>query len=583
MKTKLFFSLYKYIVIIFILFICQTASAFSFNFGSKKKEAVPEAASKTPGTPVDNKQEELIVKKEEAAPLKEISQENKKIILSIPRAPEDKKFSIGSIPASFAEGAVKPQQEKFDYTKDIGLVKQMGEVKSSHPGVYALKDCVDIAVKNHLPLQIAKKSVKLAEMRLFEARRNLLPSASVDYQEYHGRVNGLMYVGRKQVIEGKQPIFHGGELFYTMKQAEVNLAVTKSDYDRVRNELVLQVKKAYYALVKSKSNLKMQQDLYAEISKTVEMVNKEAEAGLVSRIETMNVASQAGQAKYQIASAEGDFDVAELMLKQAMNIDPKEKVDVKEGLEFKKVTVDYEKALSIAMVNRPEMKVNSMMISYYNYGKGIAKAKLWPQVDLLGSWGLAKEEYATEDQVGARSQLNGDPDRKLEQQWYAGLKVGMPFWGSSGEYSYTKEQWVPVVSAYQGTEATTMDFKFKLLDRLDTLSEPHLADIDLDKAKQELIKIRNSVTLEVKEGCFGYEKALIQAATAENKIKYQTSELELIKLKRGLDEAQDSNVIESMIRLAQEKFGLLQALADCHVSLASLNKAIGIEDYYKDE
>jgi hypothetical protein len=50
-----------------------------------------------------------------------------------------------------------------------------------------------------------------------------------------------------------------------------------------------------------------------------------------------------------------------------------------------------------------------------------------------------------------------------------------------------------------------------------------------------------------------------------------------------MDEVQDSNVIEGMIKLAQEKFGYVQALTDCHTSLASINKAIGIADYFKDE
>ena len=102
-------------------------------------------------------------------------------------------------------------------------------------------------------------------------------------------------------------------------------------------------------------------------------------------------------------------------------------------------------------------------------------------------------------------------------------------------------------------------------------------------SRQELTKVRQDITLEVKEGCFNYQKALIQSETAQNKVKYQASDLELVKLKRGLDEAQDSNVIDSMIKLAQEKFGYLQALADCHISLASINKAVGIEDYYRDE
>ena len=75
----------------------------------------------------------------------------------------------------------------------------------------------------------------------------------------------------------------------------------------------------------------------------------------------------------------------------------------------------------------------------------------------------------------------------------------------------------------------------------------------------------------------------MQFETATNKVKYQEKDLEFVKLRRSMGEADDSNVVESMIKLSQEKFGYLQALADCHISLATINKAIGSEDYYKDE
>lgn len=507
----------------------------------------------------------------------EVVPNEKRMTLNIDRGNSagEKKFTIGMTPPASMMASKKGSPSD----PGAGVVRGL---KNKRPigGIYTLQECIDVAVNNHLPLQIAKKSVRLAEMRLFEARRNLLPSASIDYQEYHGRISGQAYVGRKQILEGQQPIFRGGELFYTMKQSEVNLAITKNDYGRIRNDLVLQIKKAYYTLAKAKGNMRMQEDLAKEVDRILGMVTRQAEAGIISKIEVLNVSSQASQAKYQLASAEGDLSIARLILKQAMNVDPKEEVDVKEIAEFKKVEVDYEKALSIATVNRPEMKINSMMIEYYNYGKGIAKAKFWPKVDLLGSWGLAKEEIAPDDVDTSNA---NDADQKLGQQWYAGLKVGVPLWGSSGEWSLTKEQWVPVVSTYHGTEATTMDMKLKILDKLDSYSEKQLSEIDFDKARQEFNKIRQDITLEVSEGCFNYQKAVIQADTAANKVKYQSSDLELVKLKRALDEAQDSNVIESMIRLAQEKFGYLQALADCHITIAGINKAIGVEDYYKDE
>lgn len=522
------------------------------------------------------------------------------------KAPEAPKPAVSRIEAP--KPAVRVAQAVKSYEKDKGSgiinrwfgletgVKEMGPSRGvraeirplpASGDIFTLDDCIRIAIKNSIPLQISEKSVKLAEMRIIEARRNMLPSVTIAFEPYSGKVNERNYIGRKQYIEGKQPLYHGGELYFTLKQAETNLAITKAEGDKIRNELVLQVKKAYYTLAKTEDNLRMQTELSGEVERIFHMVNDQYDANVASRLELLNVSSQLSQTRFQLASAEGDVSVAELILKQAMNVDPEINIDVKPKLEFNRIKVNYKDALVAAFMNRPEMRTNLLMIEYYAYGKKIAASHSLPKVDLMGSWGLAKEYFTPLDNAWADTGFPGQtpiyPEQKLEEQWYAGIKTSIPFWGSTAEYSYTREQWTPVISAFQGTEATTNSFKLKLLDNLAMYSDRQLSEIDFDRARQELNKIKQDVTLEVKEQCFNYHKALIQLETASNKVRYQESDFEFTKMKRSLDEVPDSGVIESMIKLFQERFGYVQALTDCHTAIAGINKAIGIEDYFKDE
>lgn len=491
--------------------------------------------------------------------------------------------SAGEVRQARLEKPVKKRSVWFFnwFSRETGLISIANPQKGAL-NVFSLDDCINIAIKNHLPLQIANKNVKLAEMRLWESRRNMLPTVSARWEESYGKVDARRYVGKKEYIEGQQAVFHGGELFFTMKQAEVNLKIVKKDYERIKNDLILQVKKGYYTLAKAKENLGIQAELSDEVDKAFDMVARAFDAGVVSKLEFLNVSSQASQVKFQLASATGDESVAELILKQAMNVDSKEKIEIEPELEFKKFDIDFDETMKLAFRNRPEMLINSMMVDYYKYEKDIAKAKGWPKVDIMGSWGLAKEEYISEDNQ-PKADGTTDADRKLEQQWYAGFKASMPFWGSTTEYSVTKEQWVPVISTRHGTAATTQAVKFNLWDNFKYYSDKQSADIDLDRARQEFTKIKQDITLEVKEGCFNYEKALIQLETSSNKLKYQEKDLELTRLKRGMDEALDSNVIESMIKFAQERFGYIQALTDCRIAIAAVNKAIGVADYFKAE
>jgi outer membrane protein TolC len=366
-------------------------------------------------------------------------------------------------------------------------------------------------------------------------------------------------------------------------QAQTNLKIVNKEYSRIKNDLILQVKKGYYTLEKAKENLRFQTELSQEVARIYDMVVKQFESGIGANLEFLNVTSQSNQVKFQFASAKGDVEVAELILKQAMNVDARENIDVVQSPDFSRISINYEKVLQDAMVYRPEMQINAMMVQYYVYGQRVAKAKSWPKIDFIGSFGMAKEEFIAKDSRGTQDLVTGaDPDQKLEQQWYAGVKCSIPLWGSTGEYSYVKEQWVAAVSALKGTQTITNSYKFNLLDNLAQYTEKASAAVDLDRARQELIKTKQDVTLEVKEACFNYEKALLQLDTAVNKVKYQEGDLELTKFKRQMDEAQDSNVVDSMIRLAQERFGYVQSLSDCRVAMASISKAVGIPDYFKD-
>jgi outer membrane protein TolC len=576
--------------------------AFKINFPwqtKPKKEAPPKVRPPAPQPEV--KKEVIAPKPQERAPKSPKREPAPEVKLTLPWRPKPKPEPTPEEKVDRKiQGAYRGEVGFTTVTTYTNRGVRISAGKAAPAAVEAgpmklnIDDCIKIAELNHIQLMVARKSIKLAEMRLFEARRNMLPTATVVVERSKGVVNSMNYLGRKQYIEGQQPLYHGGELYFTMKQAEVNLQIAKNDYERVRNELILQVKKAYYTLEKTKENCTLQKSLSGEVLKMYDVSSRGYEAGAIARVEYFNVNSQASQVKYQLVSASGDEKTAELILRQAMNINQRESFDIIPSPEFKKVTTDFDRILQDALLTRPEIKANALMITYYNYGRGIANAKSMPKVDFLMQWGLAWEDYTTDTREDTT--VDGDPGsddtvfpggevprRELQPQWYAGIKASMPFWGNTAEYSYTREQWVPVVQTVHGTEATTQSFKFKILDKLDMYSDRQLADIDYDRSRQELNKTKNDVMLEIQEGCFNYDKALIQLETAGNKVKYQEADSEFVKVRRGMDEVQDSAVIDSLIKLAQEKFGYVQAVTDCKISLAALEKAVGRQGYFRDK
>ncbi|MBP7056810.1 MAG: hypothetical protein KBB52_08150, partial [Candidatus Omnitrophica bacterium] len=69
---------------------------------------------------------------------------------------------------------IKEANEKMrrSFKGDVSLIN-IQDPPRSMMNIWTLEDCIETAIKNHLPLQIAQKNVKLGETRLWEARRNM--------------------------------------------------------------------------------------------------------------------------------------------------------------------------------------------------------------------------------------------------------------------------------------------------------------------------------------------------------------------------------------------------------------------------
>ena len=101
------------------------------------------------------------------------------------------------------------------------------------------------------------------------------------------------------------------------------------------------------------------------------------------------------------------------------------------------------------------------------------------------------------------------------------------------------------------------------------------------RSQDELNKKKQEISLEIKETFFKYKKSLLLLDVAQSKIAFQSKQAEILNIRHELGEAEYSDVAEEMIKLAEEEFSYLQAMADYYIAIATLNKAIGIEDYFK--
>ena len=455
------------------------------------------------------------------------------------------------------------------------LLKEMAEKEvplesPSAPGKLTLQQCIEIAIENNLPLKTADKHIDLAKQKVLEATRRLLPDVSVKYEDLEGTdySQGKPYKGETIAVEGKQSVFRGGEYMFILKQAKINLKIAEENKRKLKNELIASVKDAFHGLVRAKETINIQQEFLNESEGVNSSVSKQFLEGVCPELEYLDVQARYNQAYYQFISADEDLKLAKIILKQAIDLGPEQQIDIQYSLEYKRQEIDLKQCFSLALKNRPKVKVNELVKEYAALGKKLASSKGWPKIDIMGSYGESGEAFE-EDTL------------ERAEEWYLGTKVKVPFGGSTAEYNYTQEKRAPILSAARGTESTIHSYRLNIFDDLKYFSGKKQAIIEFEEAENELKKTKKEVLLEVEENFYNYEKAIIQIDSATSKLKFQSKEVEINKLKRQLGGAADSQVMESLMKLAQEKFSYIQAVTSYFTAIANLNKAIGIADHFK--
>lgn len=438
-------------------------------------------------------------------------------------------------------------------------------------GILSLAEAQEIAIKNSPTAKTAEEEMGLSRMKMREAFRALFPQVKLKSSHTKGDVLGVDFIEEVYGVQAEQPIFQGGRLLNTYKQSKVNLKLAGARHQKIKTDLDHKVAEAYYSTVTAIMNIRLQQDLLKEAEKILQIAQGRHKADLSTKLEILNVKTQHNQIQFQLASAERDLALARFKLQQAMNLDVGgEKMDLAEvntELQFKILDVDLDKCLKLAFDNQPDILVNKLLVESNAYGEKTARGKDDFKIDVTGFYGRSGSHYETEPE-------------KMDKDWNIGVKVSRPFGGNTASYSFTKEETSRKVGQTDRTGSTAQSGEFAILDGMSVASEIKEARVNRQKAVNDLIEARRQIALEVKEAYYSYQEAIIQVKNSLEKVKFQEEAVKVAGAQAELNEALQSQLLEAMIKLADERAIYIKALSDYNLSLSKLNKAVGLKDYF---
>lgn len=271
--------------------------------------------------------------------------------------------------------------------------------KAQAQQVISLQKAVDLTLQNNLTIKQAQLTEALANEDYNQAKYNQLPSLSANpnagYNFGRTPVAGqYVYANQSNFsVNGtaslQVTLYQGGQLRNQILQNRLTLDVDKTSTAKVKNDLLLNVVTDYLTILTDQDLViaaKQQIDL-AKI--TLDRTQKNFEAGNQTRADVAQADAQVSTAELNLTTAQNQVDLAVLILKQYMEMDPTTPITVVKP-DISKLTdvrtvYDANEVIKTAFLVNPDIKLAELQQQTYAQAVKIARGNYFPVLTLFGN------------------------------------------------------------------------------------------------------------------------------------------------------------------------------------------------------
>lgn len=408
-----------------------------------------------------------------------------------------------------------------------------------------LQDCLKLALEKNPYFLATRAKEDEARAQVRQAVANFFPSLSaqgtdiLDKKVFTVEIPP-MYPGQQpqrikfdftrtyqMSLSFSVPIFTSGKLLSGYRQAQYNYQATQESIEQARQETIFNVKKAFYGYLLARRFVEVAEESVDLAEKHLTNVKNLYEVGMATKLDLLRAEVQLANLKPQLIRARNSLEVAELALKNLLGLDLNQPIKIKGELSFEDQKIDLEEAVRKALVNRPELHQLNYQRQMAHEMFKLARAADLPTLAIGGT-------------------LN---------YWANNLNFRKNTW--ENYYTISLVLNVPIFNGFanQAQAARAMAMSRQL--------------------EYSLKGITENIKLEVQQAVLNYQQAKEALLSQEKNVEQAAEAVRLAELNFSEGLATTLDVTSAQVALSQARTNYAQALYDCLMALAQLEKATG--------
>jgi outer membrane protein len=408
-----------------------------------------------------------------------------------------------------------------------------------------LDESINIGLKNSNMLHSSKMQLNYANARLSEINTNRLPSL-----KFSAAYTRLSYItpfilntpigdfnispsilnNYNLKLTLQQPLFTGFKLSSSTNIAEYNYKATQEEYNKDKQNLIYNIKNAYWNLFKAKKVKEVTDQNVEQVKAHLMNVKNFYEQGLSTKNDLLKVQVQLSESELRQIDAKNAVKLARINLFNVIGIPLNTNSEIPDSIDIRTNEVndlnDYtEKALD----NRPELKAMQYNIKAGEAGVTFAESDWYPQIYLAGNY------YYSEP-----NQRVFPAENRFKDTWDVGISLSLNLWNWGATADKTDQ-----------------------------------AEAQLEQTKDSYKIIRDNIVLEVNSNYLNLVQSKDKIAVADESVRQAKENYRVTDetFKKGL--ALNSDLLDSEVALLQANTNYIQALVDYELAKAKLEKSIG--------
>jgi outer membrane protein len=266
---------------------------------------------------------------------------------------------------------------------------------------WTLERCIEYAQQNNLSTKQAQYNIQSAELNQQLSQYSRLPSVN-------GRVSGGYQFGRTIdpttntfnnerigfntfAVDASVTLYGGGRINNSVEQNKLNTRAARLEAESILNNTSLNIAAAYLNILLNEEQLANARKSLELSQEQLEQTDKLIRAGALPPNDRLDFLAQIARNEQLIIEAQNGLAIGYLNLKQLMEVDPGEKINIVRPVSIDDFSTSdpsafkLEEVYTAALQTQPQIRAADLRLEGSQLSEDIARAGYLPTLTLFGS------------------------------------------------------------------------------------------------------------------------------------------------------------------------------------------------------